>query len=116
MHGRETLSALFPDEASGERAMERLRALGVPEESMELHPTNEGGVTPEGQVTVPFGLGGLLAPAMLPETPRPATVVVVATGVPGELVTEARRILDAEASEVEESADPPARPDERWDG
>jgi hypothetical protein len=41
---------------------------------------------------------------------------VVATGVPGELVTEARRILDAEASEVEESADPPARPDERWDG
>jgi hypothetical protein len=43
--------------------------------------------------------------------------MVIATGVPGELVTEARRVLGAEGSEVEAVADPaPAETDERWDG
>jgi len=114
MHGRETLSALFPDEATAERAMERLRALGVPEDTMELHPMREGSL-PGG--TGVLGLGGLLTPAANDHAPRPEKVLVIATGVPGELVTEARRVLGAEGSEVEAVADPaPAETDERWDG
>lgn len=117
MHGRETLTALFADEATGERAMERLRALGVPEESMELHPTSEGDVLPGQHPAGLFAGSALLAPEAINAAPMRAGAVVVATGVPGEIVTAARRALAEDALEVDATVDTgPAEADERWDG
>lgn len=117
MHGRETLTALFADEATAERAMERLRALGVPEEAMELHPTSEGDVLPGQHPAGLFAGSALLTPEAMNAAPTRAGAVVVATGVPGEIVTEAKRALGDEALEVDATPDAgPAEADERWDG
>ena len=37
-----TLTALYSDHATAERAAERLRAIGVPEASLEIHPRGRG--------------------------------------------------------------------------
>lgn len=117
MHGRETLTALFPDEATGERAMERLRALGVPDEAMELHPASEGDMMPGQHPTGLFGGSALLAPEAINAAPARSGVVVVATGVAGEIVSEARRALAQEAIEVDATPEPgAAEAGERWDG
>lgn len=115
MHGRETLTALYPEEVAAERAMERLRALGVPEETMELHPTAEGDILPGEQPTGLFALGSLLSGGT--DGPAKPGVVLVATGVPGELVSDARSVLEAEATEVEATPESStAEADQRWDG
>lgn len=117
MHGRETLTALYSDEVAAERAMERLRALGVPEESMELHPASEGDVLPGEQPTGLFALGSLLSGGSVGDGPGRSGVVLVATGVPGEIVNDARSVLQSEATEVEATPETStAQADERWDG
>ena len=41
-----TFTALFTDPAAAETAMERLRAIGIPERSLEMHQAAEGDVAP----------------------------------------------------------------------
>ena len=96
-----TLTALYIDHATAERAVERLRAIGVPEESLELHRAEEGDVapgnTPSGGL---FALGDILQPGQTRGVAAGGTVVVAAD-VPERVTAEALAILKEEAAEVE---------------
>ena len=98
-----TLTALYRDPSTAETAMERLRALGVPEKSMELHTSGAGDIAPGNAVAGGlFGLRDLLAPERLGE----GGAVLVALHVPEELVSEATEILEENALEVDKDREP----------
>jgi hypothetical protein len=98
-----TFTALFTDAAAAETAMERLRAIGIPERSLEMHKANEGDVAPG---NVPsgglFAVGDLLNPGNDRQGLEAGSTVVVALHVPGELASQAKDILEEGAIEVDE--------------
>jgi hypothetical protein len=97
-----TLTALYSDPATAEAAMERLRAIGLPESSMELHRTGEGDIVPGAAPTGGlFGLRDILAPDRAAE----GGAVLVALRVADELVSEAVDILEEEAVQVDRERD-----------
>ena len=61
------LTALYADHAAAERAAERLRGAGVPEDGIELHRAAEGDVGP-GEHRVGDGLFGALSTLLVPES------------------------------------------------
>lgn len=98
-----TLTALYRERASAERAVERLHALGVPEHRISLQPGDGGDVLP-GETMVAGGLLGSLQSLMEPESdaPAPSSTVLVANHVPAEQVASARAALAEEAVEVDD--------------
>lgn len=104
-----TLTALFTDHASAERAAERRRAAGVPEAALETHRATEGDVAPGDTPSGLFAAGDLLRSEL--DTPglgrgRAAGTVLLASRVPDGVAAEAARIPKQEAAEVEDSRDP----------
>jgi hypothetical protein len=98
-----TLTALFSDAATAERAAERLRAIGVSEDSLDLHPESAGDL-PTGRV----GILDLVDPLLPREDGgerADARTVLVASRVDGDLSSEARSILHEEAIEVDDEPD-----------
>jgi hypothetical protein len=103
-----TLTALYPDHATAERAAERLRAIGVPEHRIELHRAEEGDVAP-GQHMSRGGLFGALGGLLVPESDLSGyeralsggCTVLVASHVPHEVARDARAALDEDALEVD---------------
>ncbi len=101
-----TLTGLFSDHATAERAAERLRAIGIPEGSLEIHEAIAGDVSPgNAPGSGLFGVADPLLPG--PETagPEVSGTVVVALRVPDELNSEAVSIMREDALEVETERD-----------
>lgn len=104
-----TLTALYPDDATAERAAERLRAVGVPEHHIEMHSAGEGDVLP-GDHIPGAGLFGALSNLLVPERDLHAyerglgggCTVLVATHVSTDLAGRAHAALDEDALEVDE--------------
>jgi hypothetical protein len=105
-----TLTALFVDHSTAERAAERLRAIGIAEEALELHRASEGDVAPGNAPS--GGLFGLVD-LFMPDADRAGYgrgiegggTVLVALRVPEALVDEAVDILDEDAADVEKERD-----------
>ena len=112
----QALTALYADPATAERAMERLRAIGVPQDGIEMHRAGEGDVVPGNAPSGGlFGLRGLLAPSDLRgyELGVAGGTVVVASHVPPDRVRAARQALDQDALEVDAEREAmPAEADE----
>jgi hypothetical protein len=114
-----TLTALYNDHATAERAAERLRALGVPEGSIEMHRADEGDIAPGNAPS--GGLFATMSELFMPDADRHGYLagiergctVVVAFRVPDDLAARALDMLDAEAAEVDQTRDagPPAADD-----
>jgi hypothetical protein len=88
-----TITAIFRHRDEAERAVERLRAAGVPPENIEIRPAEPGEGTGEGVM-------GALGEFLMPQSPEdPAALhddpgtVVVATGLAPELGAEVHDIL-----------------------
>jgi hypothetical protein len=98
----QTLTALYSDEARAETALERLRAIGLPERSLEMHHASDGdiepGSAPSGGL---FALGDILRNRGDEHGIAGHGTVVMAFDVPEKLVSEAMHILKADAIEVE---------------
>ena len=98
----QTLTALYNDPVTAEAAIERLRAIGIPEASLEMHPATDGDIAPGNAPSGGlFGLGDQADERGI----AGAGTVVVALHVPDDLVTEAAGILDKDAIEVEKDRD-----------
>jgi hypothetical protein len=96
-----TLTALFADRSTAERAVERLHAAGVPERCIEMHQADEGDFVSQDTASRGlFSLEQLVAPDDRAAEAMQRRTVVVATGVPGDLSGEARRILAEDALDV----------------
>lgn len=101
-----TMTALFGEHTTAERATERLRAIGIPEDALELHQAAEGDVLPGNAAG--GGLFGLRDPLVaLPESlgMESNRTVVVASRIPDGLRSEARSILREDAIEVDDQRD-----------
>jgi hypothetical protein len=106
-----TLTALYNDHATAERAVERLRAVGVPEGSIEMHRADEGDIAPGNAPS--GGLFAAMSELFMPEAERHGYMrgiergctVVVASRVPEDLAAAALDVLDEEAAEVDEARD-----------
>ena len=86
--------------------IERLRAIGIPEASLEMHPATDGDIAPGNAPSGGlFGLGDPLGNQADERGIAGAGTVVVALHVPDDLVTEAAGILDKDAIEVEKDRD-----------
>ena len=100
----QTLTALYSDEARAEIALERLRGIGLPERSLEMHHASDGdiepGAAPSGGL---FALGDILRNRGDEHGIAATGTVVMAFDVPEGLVSEAIRILDTDAIEVEKA-------------
>ena len=98
-----TITAIFRQRDEAQRAVEQLRAAGVPGENIEIRPAEPG----EGSAGVMGALGEFLMPqspedpAALPEH---AGTVITATGLTGELSAEVHDILE-DAVDAHESRD-----------
>ena len=102
----QTLTALYNDPVTAEAAIERLRAIGIPEASLEMHPATDGDIAPGNAPSGGlFGLGDPLGNQADERGIAGAGTVVVALHVPDDLVTEAAGILDKDAIEVEKDRD-----------
>lgn len=100
--GSRTLTALYNEASAAEVAMDRLRAIGLPEASLEVHPAGEGDVVPGNAPSAGlFGLRDLVAPQRSAE----GGTVLVALHVPDALVSEAVDILNEDAIEVDKERD-----------
>ena len=100
-----TLTALFSDHASAERATERLRGIGIPEASLEIHQAAAGDILPGNAAGA--GLFGVADPFLPPAgagSDLPGTVVV-AMRVSDELGSQAMAILREDAIDVEKQRD-----------
>jgi hypothetical protein len=100
-----TLTALFSDAATAEQAAERLRAIGIPEASLDVHPETAG------DLPLATGIGILdVADPLLPREGaaevEDARTILVATAVPEDLHAEARSILRESAVEADDERDP----------
>jgi hypothetical protein len=101
-----TITALFADRATAERAVERLHAAGVPEACIEIHRADDGGLYPRDTASRGlFAAEELVAPDENAEATMRGRTTVVTTGVPAELAGEARRVLAEEALDVESDRD-----------
>jgi hypothetical protein len=97
-----TITALFADRSTAERAVERLHAAGVPEACIEIHPADDGGLYPRDTASRGlFAAEELVAPDENAEATMRGRTTVLATGVPEELAGEARRLLAEDALDVE---------------
>jgi hypothetical protein len=100
----QTLTALYTDEARAEMALERLRAMGLPERSLEMHHASDGdiepGSAPSGGL---FALGDILRNRGDEHGIAGNGTVVMAFDVPERLLSEALSILDEDAIEVEKT-------------
>lgn len=111
------LTALYPDHATAERAAERLRAVGVPQENIELHRSETGDVAPGGHLTG-GGLFGALSGLLMPEPDvrtyqrefDRGSTVLVASHVAAELTDEAHAALNQDALELDDERDPSPEP------
>jgi hypothetical protein len=102
----QTLTALYNDPATAETAMERLRAIGIPERSLEMHRAAEGDIAPGNAPSGGlFALGDLLGNAGNADGIAAGGTVVMALHVPEALVAEAAGILDEDAIEVDKDRD-----------
>jgi len=99
-----TLTALFSDPATAEQAAERLRAIGVPEASLDLHPETAADMPPSAGIGL-LDLADPLLPRAGTENLADARTVLVASRVPEELSAEAGSILRAESVEVDDERD-----------
>jgi hypothetical protein len=99
-----TLTALFSDAATAEQAAERLRALGVAEASLDVHPETAADMPPAAGIGILDLVEPLLPGAEAPER-ADARTVLVAARVPENLVSEARSILREESVEVDDERD-----------
>jgi hypothetical protein len=108
-HHTHILTALYPDDATAERAMERLRAAGLPDERMEMHHTEEGDIVPGQHASGGFfgAIGGLFAPASSTRSYQELAhhTVVVASGVPHDMASTVRGILKEDALEVDDGTE-----------
>ena len=103
------LTALYADPAAAERAAERLRGAGVPEDGIELHGAAEGDVDPGGH-RVGDGLFGALSTLLVPESDLHAYerglgrggAVLIARDVPHERVSDAAAALEEDAVEIDD--------------
>lgn len=103
------LTALYADPAAAERAAERLRGAGVPEDGIELHGAAEGDVDPGGH-RVGDGLFGALSTLLVPESDLHAYerglgrggAVLIARNVPHERVSDAAAALEEDAVEIDD--------------
>lgn len=103
----ESLTALFNETAAAETAMERLRALGIPESSLEIHQSTEGDVVPGNAPSGGlFTIGDVLNPFNDARGLESGSTVVVALHVPAELVASAKKILAENAIEVDTDREP----------
>ena len=100
-----TLTALYSDHATAERAAERLRAIGVPEASLEIHPEAAG--------DMPAGGAGRASSTSSTRSCRATASGSVEgarhrprrdAGAGRRSAAEARSILREEAVEVEDDA------------
>jgi hypothetical protein len=106
------LTALYPDQSSAERAAERLRAIGVPEEHIEMHRSEEGDVAP-GQHPTGDGLFGAFAGLLVPESDLRSyehglgrgCTVLIASQVPRDRARDAHAALDEGALEIDDERD-----------
>jgi hypothetical protein len=98
----QTLNALYSDEAKAELALDRLRAIGLPEGSLEMHRASDGdiqpGSAPSGGL---FALGDILRNRGDEHGIAGQGTVLMAFNVPERLVSEAISILNRDAIEVE---------------
>jgi len=102
----QTLTALYNDSATAEAAVERLRAIGIPEPSLEMHPAADGDLLPGNTASGGlFALGDILGTRGGPDGIAASGTVVVAFHVPDDLVSEARGILKDGAIEVEKDSE-----------
>ena len=107
------LTALYADHAAAERAAERLRGAGVPEDGIELHRAAEGDVGP-GEHRVGDGLFGALSTLLVPESDLHAYerglgrggAVLIARGVPHDRVHDAEAALDEDALDIDDEPVP----------
>ena len=96
-----TLTALFADRSTAERAVERLHAAGVPESCVEMRQAEAGDFVSQATASRGlFSLEQLVAPNDAAAEAMHRRVVVVASGVPGDRSGEARRILADEALDL----------------
>lgn len=103
-----TITALFADRSTAERAVERLHAAGVPEACIELHQADDGGLYPRDTASRGlFAAEELVAPDENAEATMRGRTSVIAAGVPDELAGEARRVLADAALDVESDQDAP---------
>jgi hypothetical protein len=106
-----TLTALFIDHSTAEIAAERLRAVGIPEESIEMHRASEGDIPPG---DVPSGGLFGLADLFVPDADRAGYAsgvegggtLLVALRVPEALVDAAVEALEEDSAEVDTERDP----------
>ena len=106
------LTALYPDQASAERAAERLHAIGVPEQHIEMHRSEEGDVVP-GRHPSSDGLFGAFAGLLVPESDLRSyerglgrgCTVLIASQVPRDRVRDAHAALDEDALEIDDERD-----------
>ncbi len=100
----QTLTALYNEAATAEEAVERLRALGIPEQALEMHPAADGdilpGNAPSGGL---FSIGDILGDRG--EEGTASGTIVVAFRVPEDLVARATSILKEHAIEVDRGRD-----------
>ncbi|MFO1143543.1 MAG: hypothetical protein U1E59_14400 [Amaricoccus sp.] len=100
-----TLTALFSDASSAERAADLLRGIGVPEASLEIHQAVAGDSLPGNAAGAGlFGVADPLLPSAAAGSDLPRTVVV-AMRVPDELTSQALAILREDAIDVEQQHD-----------
>ena len=101
-----TLTALYREPAAAERAVERLRAIGVPEHHIEHFPDASGDVRP-GEHIVEGGLLGSLSNLLTPERdlhhPATTSAVLIASHVPADQLDAARTALREEAIELDDN-------------
>ena len=99
-----TLTALYSDEARAEIALERLRGIGLPEHCLEIHHASDGdiepGAAPSGGL---FALGNILRNRGNEHGIAATGTVLMAFDVPERLVSDAIRILDTDAIEIEKA-------------
>ena len=103
----QTLTALYNEPATAEVAIERLRAIGIPERSLEMHQATDGDIVPGNAPSGGlFTLGDILGSRADRDGIAGTGTVVVALRVPGDLVAKAVGILQEDAIEVEKDRDP----------
>jgi hypothetical protein len=106
IHETRTFTALYRDHVTAERALERLRAAGVPEGALIVRRASE---TDRELASGGGGLFAALGEFFMPEPDRHSYArglerggtVIVVTGIPAELGDTALDILDEDAVDIE---------------
>jgi hypothetical protein len=113
-----TITAVFADRAIAERAIDRLRGVGIPDRCIEAHRAEEGEAQAEAGPA--GGIFAAISEFFMPGPHRAGyageaehrATVVLATGISEELSARAIEVLDEDALDVHEERDPDPAADE----